>query len=65
MGHAASEELDEEVDVDVFVFGFSGPPPGGVVGRGMGFVHGPLHPGGGMGTGVIPPMMPTSRGKHR
>jgi hypothetical protein len=39
-------------------------PLGGGVGRGIGFVHGPLHPGGGIGTGVIPPIIPTSSGRQ-
>lgn len=62
VGHAASEL--EELDAWLVVWSSSPPPGGGGVGRGIGFVQGPLHPGGGMGTGVIPPMMPTSSGRH-
>jgi hypothetical protein len=32
------------------------------VGKLKGFCHGPVHPGGGNTSGVIPPMIPTSAG---
>lgn len=71
VGQAApdTDELDEELAVVVWLDAElaevgSLSPLGGGVGRGIGFVHGPLHPGGGIGTGVIPPIIPTSSGRQ-
>lgn len=44
------------------LFGSSGPPGGGPVGIGNGFGQGPVQSGGGIGFGVIPWIIPTSRG---
>lgn len=63
MGQA---ELDVDVEVDDVVElldpDSGSPPGGGPVGRLNGFTNGPVHPGGGKTTGVMPLMIPTSAG---
>lgn len=57
------DDDDEDDDEDVVFVGSpsSGGPP---VSRGYGLSQGPVHAGGLSGYGVMPPIIPTSRGMH-
>lgn len=59
---ASLDEVDDEDDEVVEVCEEVGSPSGSPVGSGSGFDHGPVHPGGRIARGVIPPWMPMIAG---